>query len=145
MTTYLKPLADMDAVSAAAATLKALANEHRLLLLCALAERPMSVSELNLRVPIAQSALSQHLARLRTAGVVKTRRCGPQTRYELIDARCRRLLEAVCANRERSGRELLVDLAGDFGHGGLAAFVEAVGTILARMHARDAILGTARR
>jgi len=96
MTTYLKPLADMDAVSAAAATLKALANEHRLLLLCALAERPMSVSELNLRVPIAQSALSQHLARLRTAGVVKTRRCGPQTRYELIDARCRRLLEAVC-------------------------------------------------
>ncbi len=62
-----------------------------------------------------------------------------------LNAASARLLEAVCANRERSGRELLVDLAGDFGHGGLAAFVEAGGTILARMHARDAILGTARR
>lgn len=98
MTFYPKPtLGQMHQVSAAAATLKALANEHRLLLLCALAERPMSVSELNLRVPIAQSALSQHLARLREAGVVAGRRRGPQTLYELVDTRCRRLLEAVCA------------------------------------------------
>ena len=84
------------AVSHAAAMLKALANEHRLLLLCSLVERPMSVSELNLRVPIAQSALSQHLARLRAAKVVVARRCGAQTRYVLADARARRLVAAVC-------------------------------------------------
>lgn len=98
MPTYLKPTpGDLRQVSAAAATLKALANEHRLLLLGALAERPMSVSELNLRVPIAQSALSQHLARLRAANVVVARRRGTQTQYDLADARVRRLLEAVCA------------------------------------------------
>lgn len=98
MAAYPKPeTGRRNPVSTAAAVLKALANEHRLLLLCALAERPMSVSELNLRVPIAQSALSQHLARLREAGVVAGRRRGPQTLYELVDARCRRLLEAVCA------------------------------------------------
>jgi DNA-binding transcriptional ArsR family regulator len=84
------------AVSHATATLKALANEHRLLLLCSLAERPMSVSELNLRVPIAQSALSQHLARLRAAKVVVAQRRGVQTQYALSDARAGRLVAAVC-------------------------------------------------
>jgi len=98
MAAYPKPeTGRRNPVSTAATVLKALANEHRLLLLCALAERPMSVSDLNLRVPIAQSALSQHLARLREAGVVAGRRRGPQTLYELVDGRCRRLLEAVCA------------------------------------------------
>ncbi|MBX9608432.1 MAG: putative DNA-binding domain-containing protein [Gammaproteobacteria bacterium] len=62
-----------------------------------------------------------------------------------LNAASARLLDAVCANRERSGRELLILLAGELGHGGLEAFIEAGGTILARMHARDAILGTARR
>lgn len=62
-----------------------------------------------------------------------------------LNAASARLLEAVCANRELSGRELLVDLAAEFGHGALEAFIEAGGTILARMRARDAILGTARR
>lgn len=85
-----------DSVSAAAAALKALANEQRLLVLCALAERPMSVSELNARVPIAQSALSQHLARLRAARVVAVRRNGLQAQYELTDHRVRVLLEVVC-------------------------------------------------
>ncbi|MGE0861663.1 MAG: DUF2063 domain-containing protein [Gammaproteobacteria bacterium] len=62
-----------------------------------------------------------------------------------LNAASARLLEAVRANRERSGRELLVELAAAVGHGELEAFVQAGGTILARMHARDAILGTARR
>ncbi|WP_290616937.1 ArsR/SmtB family transcription factor [Immundisolibacter sp.] len=76
--------------------LKAIGNTHRLLMLCALAQRPMAVCDLNRRVPIAQSALSQHLARLRSAGLVVAQRDGPRIRYALANARTRRLIEAVC-------------------------------------------------
>lgn len=76
--------------------LKAIGNTHRLLVLCALAQQPMAVCDLNRRVPIAQSALSQHLARLRSAGLVVAQRDGPRIRYALANARTRRLIEAVC-------------------------------------------------
>ena len=54
--------------------LKAMSNEHRLLILCYLGEQEMSVSEINERINLSQSNLSQHLARLRKDGLVKTRR-----------------------------------------------------------------------
>ena len=54
--------------------LKALANPHRLLVLCVLGEGELSVGALNKRIPLSQSALSQHLAVLRADGLVKTRR-----------------------------------------------------------------------
>ncbi len=76
--------------------LKAIGNTHRLLTLCALAEGPLAVCDLNRRVPITQSALSQHLARLRSAGLVVTERDGPRTLYALADARSRRLIEVLC-------------------------------------------------
>ena len=63
--------------------LKALANEHRLMVLCALAEGEHSVSELNEMVDLSQSALSQHLARLREDGLVTTRREGLTIHYSL--------------------------------------------------------------
>lgn len=85
-----------DALRRATAMLKAIGNTHRLLVLCALAQRPMAVCDLNRRIPIAQSALSQHLARLRSAGLVVAQRDGPRIRYALADARTRRLIEAVC-------------------------------------------------
>ncbi len=86
-----------ETLRAATAMLKAIGNEHRLLTLCALAQQPLAVCDLNLRVPLTQSALSQHLARLRSAGLVITERDGPKTRYALADARIRRLVHAVCA------------------------------------------------
>jgi len=58
----------------AAELLKAMSNENRLLLLCHLGEKEMSVSELNSFIDLSQSSLSQHLARLRKDGLVKTRR-----------------------------------------------------------------------
>jgi DNA-binding transcriptional ArsR family regulator len=58
----------------AANLLKALANPHRLLILCVLGEGEFSVGALNERIPLSQSALSQHLAVLRTDGLVSTRR-----------------------------------------------------------------------
>jgi DNA-binding transcriptional ArsR family regulator len=58
----------------AARLMKALGNEQRLLILCNLLERPLSVGELNERVQLSQSALSQHLAVLREQRLVQTRR-----------------------------------------------------------------------
>ena len=65
--------------------LKALANEQRLMILCNLIEEPLSVSELNRRVPLSQSALSQHLARLRRDGIVSTRREAQTIYYRIAD------------------------------------------------------------
>lgn len=59
---------------AAEALLKAMGNRSRLMVLCTLHEGELSVGELNARIPLSQSALSQHLATLRRAGLVTTRR-----------------------------------------------------------------------
>lgn len=67
----------------AAALLKALANDQRLMILCNLLDGPLSVGELNARVPLSQSALSQHLAVLREAGIVATERESQIIRYSL--------------------------------------------------------------
>ncbi|MCC5852689.1 MAG: winged helix-turn-helix transcriptional regulator [Alkalimonas sp.] len=58
----------------AAKLLKAIANERRLLILCYLLEGEMSVGEMNERLELSQSALSQHLALLRRNQLVKTRK-----------------------------------------------------------------------
>lgn len=58
----------------AARLLKAMANPHRLLVLCVLGKGELSVGALNERIPLSQSALSQHLAVLRADGLVATRR-----------------------------------------------------------------------
>lgn len=63
-----------EQASKAASFLKAMSNENRLLILCHLGEQEMSVSELNARIDLSQSSLSQHLARLRKDGLVITRR-----------------------------------------------------------------------
>jgi len=67
----------------AAALMKTLGNEQRLLVLCNLLEQPMTVSELNQRMSLSQSALSQHLALLREAGLVETRREAQSIHYSL--------------------------------------------------------------
>ncbi|WP_062060748.1 ArsR/SmtB family transcription factor [Cellvibrio sp. OA-2007] len=68
---------------AAASLLKALANENRLMILCTLITGEMSVGELNEQVPLSQSALSQHLASLREAGLVNTRKEAQTVYYSL--------------------------------------------------------------
>ena len=67
----------------AARLMKVLANEKRLMLLCLLVEGESSVGELNARVDLSQSALSQHLAVLREDGLVTTRR-EAQTIYYMV-------------------------------------------------------------
>ncbi len=69
----------------AAHLLKTLGNEHRLMILCALSEGETSVRVLNERVPLSQSALSQHLAVLREDGLVQTRREAQTIYYSVIE------------------------------------------------------------
>lgn len=76
----------------AAAFLKGLANEQRLCILCTLLERPLAVGELNDRVDLSQSALSQHLAVLREAGLVETDRQGQTIIYSVPEGDVRRVL-----------------------------------------------------
>lgn len=67
----------------AAAMLKCLANPHRLLVLCQLGAGEMQVSELQQHIGLSQSALSQHLARLREDELVSTRREGTAVFYRI--------------------------------------------------------------
>lgn len=71
--------------------LKALSNERRLLIICALYKGEKSVGELEEIVGLSQSALSQHLARLRRDGLVNTRRNAQTIYYSMND----RATEAV--------------------------------------------------
>lgn len=73
--------------------LKALASEPRLLVLCYLAEAgELSVSKLMEQVGISQSALSQHLAKLREQGLVATRKEAQVVFYRVCDPNAERLL-----------------------------------------------------
>ena len=77
----------------AAGLLKALANETRLLVLCHLAEEgELSVGGLLERIDLGQSALSQHLARLREEGLVATRKEAQTVYYRVCDPRAGQLL-----------------------------------------------------
>lgn len=67
----------------AANLLKAMANERRLLILCQLMQGEKNVTELEHRLPLSQSALSQHLAKLRKENLVKTRREAQTIYYSL--------------------------------------------------------------
>jgi len=75
--------------------LKLLANQNRLMLLCSLLGEELCVTELNERVPLSQSALSQHLATLRAAGTVAGRREGQTIYYRIRDPRVVRMLETL--------------------------------------------------
>lgn len=66
-----------------AALLKAMSNERRLQILCLLSEGEKSVGTLEQMVGISQSALSQHLARLRRDSLVTTRRDAQTIYYSL--------------------------------------------------------------
>jgi ArsR family transcriptional regulator, virulence genes transcriptional regulator len=70
---------------AAARLLKALANPHRLQVLCVLNDGEMSVGALNDRILLSQSALSQHLKVLRRDGLVHTRRESQTVYYRLAE------------------------------------------------------------
>ena len=82
-------------ITIAARLLKALSNEKRLLSVCTLFKGERSVGELEEIVGLSQSALSQHLARLRRDKVVNTRREAQTIYYSLHDEAANRVLECL--------------------------------------------------
>lgn len=77
----------------AAGFLKLIANENRLLILCRLAvARELSVNDLVEAVGLSQSALSQHLAKMREDGLLATRREAQTVFYRIADPNAARLL-----------------------------------------------------
>lgn len=88
--------------------LKAMSNQHRLLILCQLVGRERSVSELVRIVGLSQSALSQHLARLRRDQLVRTRRQAQTIYYSLaspeIEAIIATLYRLYCRNGDTADR-----------------------------------------
>lgn len=75
--------------------LKALSNERRLMIMCALYKGEKSVSELEQVVNLSQSALSQHLARLRRDGLVDTRRDAQTIYYSMNDRATKAILHTL--------------------------------------------------
>ena len=100
---------DIDALKdkavQASSLLKSLANDKRLLILCHLSENERSVGELEHLVDLSQSALSQHLARLRRDNLVHTRREAQTIFYSIASAEAGAIMQTLynlyCAEEEQ--------------------------------------------
>ncbi len=79
----------------AARMLRALASEPRLMILCQLGDGERSAGALQPLTGLSQSALSQHLAVLRTERLVATRRDGQTIYYRIADPAAARLMETL--------------------------------------------------
>ena len=84
-----------DHAREASEMLKALAHENRLLILCLLVEREMSVSELEEALDMPQAAVSQQLARLRLDGLVNARRDGRSIHYSIASKEALAVIEVL--------------------------------------------------
>jgi len=82
-------------VARASKLLKAVSNKVRLMIVCQLAEKEMSVGDLLEIIPLSQSAMSQHLALLRREKIVKTRREAQSIIYALSSSEAKVLVETV--------------------------------------------------
>ena len=84
-----------NAADRASELLKNLANNHRLMVLCLLAEGEMSVAQISEHIDLGQSPLSQHLARLRTDGLVKTRKVAQHVYYSLDSEEAGKVIQTL--------------------------------------------------
>jgi DNA-binding transcriptional ArsR family regulator len=97
---------DADVVALAADVLRQLADATRFHLLGLLAEGPQDVSTLTAKVAASRSSVSQHLGRLRLAGLVGARREGRWMVYRLTSDHVRRLVEETYAFAEHVGHRI---------------------------------------
>ena len=96
----LKPTMDLATfetkASDVSSLLRAMANTRRLMVLCKLVEHgEMTVGDLALEVSLSQSALSQHLAKMRDEGLVTFRRESQSLWYRIADPRTETLLATL--------------------------------------------------
>lgn len=85
----------LNAADEASDLLKALANRHRLLIICQLSEQERSVGELAELLKVRDSTVSQHLALLRRDGLVTARRDGQTIWYSIGSAPARELIRTL--------------------------------------------------
>ncbi len=98
-----------DKAAEVAGLLRALANERRLMILCRLVELGEArVSSLAESAGLSQSALSQHLSKMRDEGIVTYRRDGQSLWYRIADPRIERLFATMhdlfCSKPKRRSR-----------------------------------------
>lgn len=84
-----------QAAGEASELLKALANPHRLIIICQLTAKERSVGELAALLKLRDSTVSQHLAVLRRDGLVTARRDGQTVWYAIASEPARALVEAL--------------------------------------------------
>lgn len=82
---------------AAAALLASMAHPKRLLVLCQLAEGERTAGDLAARVGLSPSALSQHLAKMKAAGILASRRDGQTLYYRLAGREVRAIIDTLYA------------------------------------------------
>lgn len=78
-----------------AGILKQLSNHYRLMILCCLSDNELTVGDLNQRIDLSQSALSQHLAKLRDSNIVTTRRESQTIFYRIANPKIEELLRVL--------------------------------------------------
>ncbi len=96
------PLAE-DQVGLVVEVFRMLADPTRVQVLWALADNELSVNELANRVGKPGPSVSQHLAKLRMARLVRTRREGTTIFYSLDNDHVRRLVVDAVHNAEHAG------------------------------------------
>lgn len=84
-----------DNARRASTLLKAMSNQHRLMILCQLVPGEKCVGDLEQIIGLSQSALSQHLARLRRDGLVHTRREAQTIHYSLAGEEASAVIETL--------------------------------------------------
>jgi len=95
-----------------AGILKQLSNPYRLMILCCLSGNELTVGDLNQRIDLSQSALSQHLAKLREHNIVATRRQSQTIFYHIANQRVEELLQVLhekFCNNEQVNTQLQQD------------------------------------
>ena len=91
----IDPRAMASAAQKASELMKTLGHKDRLMVLCHLSTGEKSVGELARLLDIPQSPLSQHLARMRSEGLVETRRESQTVYYRLAEGDARKVIKSI--------------------------------------------------
>lgn len=111
-----------DSARRASGLLKSMGNPHRLIILCQLLQGERSVGDLERLVGLSQSALSQHLARLRRDGLVKTRRSAQTIFYSLSGNEAKAVISTLyCLYCDSNSTPMALDDRAVIGIEGLSA------------------------
>ncbi len=93
------PYSAIENAEKATATLKAVSNYERLLILFSLAEGEKYVTQISERLEIKQARISQRLIFLKAAGLVRAQRQGTKVYYSIPDEKIRRFIQGVMETR----------------------------------------------